>query len=99
MWVATLSSRGSSRPKDQTQVSYIAGKFFTILATREGHVKLSQNPCDIPLAHDLYLPMDASITCSVFISGHICSLVSRLEASHRQVSSLSVSYKSYKSAQ
>ena len=29
-WVAILSSRGSSRPRDQTQVSYLAGRFFTI---------------------------------------------------------------------
>ena len=28
-WVAMLSSRGSSQPRDQTQISYIAGKFFT----------------------------------------------------------------------
>ena len=38
-WVAILSSRGSSQPKDRTQVSLIAGGFFTIWATREaqGH--------------------------------------------------------------
>ena len=29
-WVAMPSSRGSSRPRDQTQVSCIAGRFFTI---------------------------------------------------------------------
>ena len=29
------SSRGSSQPGDQTQVSHIAGRFFTVLATRE----------------------------------------------------------------
>ena len=28
-WVALPSSRGSSQPKDQTQVSHIAGGFFT----------------------------------------------------------------------
>ena len=28
-------SRGSSQPRDQTQVSHIAGSFFTNLATRE----------------------------------------------------------------
>ena len=36
-WVAMLSSRGSSRPRDWTQVSHIAGRFFTIWATREAH--------------------------------------------------------------
>ena len=28
-WVAFPSSRGSSQPRDQTQVSHIAGRFFT----------------------------------------------------------------------
>ena len=28
-WVAMPSSRGSSQPRDQTQVSRIAGRFFT----------------------------------------------------------------------
>ena len=32
-WVAMPSSRGSSQPKDWTQVSYIAGEFFTVWAT------------------------------------------------------------------
>ena len=34
-WVAMPSSRGSSQPRDWTQVSHIAGRFFTIWATRE----------------------------------------------------------------
>ena len=34
-WVAIQSSRGSSQTRDQTQVSCIAGRFFTIWATRE----------------------------------------------------------------
>ena len=34
-WVARPSSGGSSRPRGQTQVSCIAGRFFTIWATRE----------------------------------------------------------------
>ena len=32
-WVAMPFSRGSSQPRDQTQVSRIAGGFFTICAT------------------------------------------------------------------
>ena len=35
-WVAIPYSRGSSRPRDQTWVSGIAGKIFTVWATREG---------------------------------------------------------------
>ena len=34
-WVALPSSRGSSQPRDQTQVSCISGRFFTVWATRE----------------------------------------------------------------
>ena len=36
-WVAMPSTRGSSRTRDQTQVSCIAGRFFTIRTTREAH--------------------------------------------------------------
>ena len=36
-WVAILFSRGSSWPKDWTQVSHTAGIFLTICATREAH--------------------------------------------------------------
>ena len=39
-WVAMPSSRGSSQPRDQTQVSCIAGRFFTGWATREVHLSL-----------------------------------------------------------
>ena len=34
-WVAFPFSRGSSQPRDRTQVSSIAGGFFTSWATRE----------------------------------------------------------------
>ena len=34
-WVVISISRGSSQPKNQTQVSFIAGRFFTDWATRE----------------------------------------------------------------
>ena len=33
-WVAISFSRGSSGPRDQTQVSHIAGRLFTIWTTR-----------------------------------------------------------------
>ena len=36
-WVAISYSRGSSWPRDWTQVSRIAGRYFTIWATREAH--------------------------------------------------------------
>ena len=46
-WVAKLLCRGSSQPRTGTQSSHIAGRFFTVLATREaqGHFEL----CLIPL--------------------------------------------------
>ena len=34
-WVSIPFSRGSSWPREQTQVSHIAGRFFTLWATRE----------------------------------------------------------------
>ena len=43
-WVAIPSSRGSSQPKDQTQVSHIAGGFFTSRATREAQEYWSGQP-------------------------------------------------------
>ena len=33
-WVAMLSSRGFFQPRDRIQISFIAGRFFTIRATR-----------------------------------------------------------------
>ena len=40
-WVAISFYRGSSWPRDQTQVSHIAGRHFTIWATR--NAQISQN--------------------------------------------------------
>ena len=39
-WVAMPSSRGSSQPRDRTQVSHIAGGFFTIWGTREAQLSI-----------------------------------------------------------
>ena len=44
-------SRGSSQPRDQTQVSHIAGRFFTSSATREAQEYWSGLP--IPSQADL----------------------------------------------
>ena len=38
-WAAMLSSRGSSQSRDPTQVSCIAGRFFTVRAPREALAK------------------------------------------------------------
>ena len=38
-WVAIPFSRGSSQPRDQTQVSRIAGRFFTSWTTRQAQIE------------------------------------------------------------
>ena len=43
-WVAMSLSRGSSRLRDWTWVSCIAGRFFTDLAMREAHGKVMAEP-------------------------------------------------------
>ena len=42
-WVAVPFSRRSSWLKDQTQVSHIAGGFFTSWVTREAHIQVEDN--------------------------------------------------------
>ena len=42
-WVAISFSRGSSQPRDQTQVSFITGKFFTIWATGKPNTQLKSS--------------------------------------------------------
>ena len=42
-WVVFPFSRGSSQPKDQTQVSHTTGRFFTIWATREAGIFILWN--------------------------------------------------------
>ena len=42
-WVAICFSRGSSQPRHRTQVSHIAGDFFTIWATREARCWLRRH--------------------------------------------------------
>ena len=56
MWVAIPFSRGSSWPRDWTWISYIADRFFTVLATM---LYLFTQPCPT-ICH----PMDSSPTGS-----------------------------------
>ena len=39
-WISISFSRGSSQPRDRTQVSHIAGRHFNLCTTREAHNKL-----------------------------------------------------------
>ena len=48
-WVAVPFSRGSSQSKGRTQVSRIAGRFFTSWATREAQEYGSEWPIPSPL--------------------------------------------------
>ena len=56
-WVATPFSRGSSQPRVWTQVSYVAGRFFTVWATRDATEEGSLATIN---------PLFVSITFSVF---------------------------------
>ena len=49
-WVSFPFSRGSSQPRDWTQVSLIVGRFFTVWATRVVHI---------------YICMDINYVCKV----------------------------------
>ena len=56
-WVAIPFSRRSSWPRDRTQVSCIAGRFFTIWATRKVLVKV------------IYLSKQTSLSLYIYIIG------------------------------
>ena len=47
-WLAVPFSRGSSQPRGRTQVSHIAGRFFTSWATREAQEYWSEQPVPSP---------------------------------------------------
>ena len=47
-WVAFPFSKGSSQPRDWTQISDVAGRFFTSWATKEAQKYWSGLPCPPP---------------------------------------------------
>ena len=49
-WVAYPFSSGSSRPRNQTRVSYTAGRFFTNWATREAKWKTPNKTTQLSLS-------------------------------------------------
>ena len=53
-WVTISFSRGSSRPRDQTQVSHIEGRRFNLWATRESPYdkKASLNGSTFQISND-----------------------------------------------
>ena len=80
-WVAVPFSRGSSQPRDRTQVSHITGGFFTSWATREAQEYWSAwpipSPADLPhpgiqlgLLHCRWiLEGELKLTLQVFVLG------------------------------
>ena len=50
-WVAIAFSRGSSWPRNRTQVSCIVGRFFTDWAMRDGCLSPFPLPCPVHLFH------------------------------------------------
>ena len=84
-WVAFPFSRGSSQPRDQTQVSRIAGGFFTSWATREAretnkvHLKKWKETGQINFAGLFYLPQHLQ---------NIINMLSREKAPMRYLCSL-----------
>ena len=72
-WFAICFSRGSFQPRDWTQVSCIAGRFFAIWATME-------DLC-VPKCYAILAPLDGILVSSAYISamGHLlCSSLSAL---------------------
>ena len=58
-WVAMPTPRGSSQPGDQTQVSCIVGRFFTIWATREAPHDMLFQPKSFP-------PWSTCVLCKIW---------------------------------
>ena len=57
-WVAIPLSRGSSWPRDWTQLSYMAGRFFTILATLRPQLHI------LELFSDLFMKKESEVAQS-----------------------------------
>ena len=69
-WVAMPFSKGSSRPRDRTQISHIAGRLFTIWPNREAHLVftwmyLNVEPTLLQIRLDCFHLQMLSFTCPV----------------------------------
>ena len=53
-WVAMPSSRGSSQPRNWSQISCVTSRFFPLWATKEAHENWSEQP--IPFPGDFPIP-------------------------------------------
>ena len=85
-WVAFPFCRGSSQPRDRTQVSHIAGRFFTNWATRSVKfsliVEMEMGGC-WSLATDLELQASIVAVLSLVAPWHAGSFQTRKTPRHR----------------
>ena len=93
-WVAMLSSRGSSQPRDWTQVSCIAGRFFTLWGTssiqfncsvvsdslRPHELQHARPPCPSPIPGSCSNSCPLSWWCYPIISSSVISFSSCLKS-------------------
>ena len=95
-WVAFPFSRGSSQPRDWTQVSHIAVGFFTSWATREAQINPLLVLCC--LVAQLYLTLCNPVDCSMpgfpvlhclleFAQTHVCWAGATIQSSHLSLDS------------
>jgi len=92
-WVAMPSSRGSSQPREQTQVSHIAGGFFSIWATWGSLFRCVHMPNFLDLfmhwwtTHHILFPLTWLYFCLLYlllsdIIFHICFLLVSPDTRH-----------------
>ena len=72
-WVAISFSRGSTWPRDWTQVSCIAGRFFTSWATREAVGHFSNMNSSNPWTHIFPFCMSSSFSSISVLNSSQCS--------------------------
>ena len=85
-WVAFLFSRESSRPGDQTQVSCIAGRFFTTWATKQAPIRnciLCLKPTTKPISAFSYFKI--TLPPKLFYLFLFCTIVVVQSLSHVQL--------------
>ena len=78
-WVAITNSRGSSKLRDWTWVSCIAGGFITNWATREGFVSQVNNICNSRLLRTYWYNFDEFEIVNLGFVARIYSPISILE--------------------
>ena len=79
-WFAIPSFRGSSQPMDRTQVSWIAGRLFTVWATREA-LKTQNSPSVPYLAQPTHSGSLSSTSSSYLFSfSHLCNSTSSISS-------------------